>query len=94
MLLTSVISNNGAAVVLTPVAVAAANALQLSPLPFVVAVMFGASNAFMTPIGYQTNVFVYGPGGYRFTDFTRVGGPLGLLIAAAATFVIPLFFPF
>ena len=91
---TSVVSNNGAAVVLTPIAVAAAAALGLSPLPFVVAVMFGASNAFMTPIGYQTNVFVYGPGGYRFTDFTRVGTPLGLLIAAAATFVIPLFFPF
>ncbi len=91
---TSVISNNGSAVVLTPIAVAAAHALGLSPLPFVVAVMFGASNAFMTPIGYQTNVFVYGPGGYRFTDFTRVGTPLGLLIATAATFVIPIFFPF
>jgi di/tricarboxylate transporter len=94
MFLTSVISNNAAAVVLTPVAVAASTALQLSPLPFVVAVMFGASNAFMTPIGYQTNVFVYGPGGYRFTDFIRVGLPLGLLIAAAATAVIPIFFPF
>ncbi|MFO7893652.1 MAG: SLC13 family permease [Longimicrobiales bacterium] len=91
---TSVISNNGAAVVLTPIAVATAAALELSPLPFVVAVMFGASNAFMTPIGYQTNIFVYGPGGYRFTDFVRVGTPLGLLIAAAATFVIPIFFPF
>ncbi len=94
MAFTSIISNNGAAVVLTPIAVAAAAALELSPRPFVVAVMFGASNAFMTPIGYQTNVFVYGPGGYRFADFTRVGTPLGLLIAAAATFVIPLFFPF
>lgn len=92
--LTSVISNNGAAVVLTPIAVAAAAAMELSPLPFVVAVMFGASNAFMTPIGYQTNVFVYAPGGYRFSDFTRVGGPLVLLIAAVATFVIPIFFPF
>ena len=92
--LTSVISNNGSAVVLTPIAVAAATAMELSPLPFVIAVMFGASNAFMTPIGYQTNVFVYAPGGYRFSDFTLVGGPLALLIAAAATFVIPLFFPF
>ncbi|MFW6206020.1 MAG: SLC13 family permease [Gemmatimonadota bacterium] len=92
--LTSVISNNAAAVVLAPIAVAAASALEISPLPLVVAVMFGASNAFMTPIGYQTNVFVYAPGGYRFTDFARVGGPLGLLIAAAATFVIPWLFPF
>lgn len=93
-LLTELISNNGAAVVLTPIAIAAATTLGLSPLPFVVAVMFGASNAFMTPVGYQTNTFVYGPGGYRFTDFTRVGAPLGLLIAAAATVVIPIFFPF
>ena len=92
--LTSVISNNGAAVVLTPIAVAAAAAMGLSPLPFVVAVMFGASNAFMTPIGYQTNVFVYAPGGYRFSDFTRVGGPLVLLITVVATLVIPIFFPF
>lgn len=92
--LTSVISNNGSAVVLTPIAVAAATAMGLSPLPFVVAVMFGASNAFMTPIGYQTNVFVYAPGGYEFSDFARVGTPLALLIAAAATVVIPIFFPF
>ncbi len=93
-LLTEVISNNAAAVVLTPVAVAAATALGASPLPFVIAVMFAASNSFMTPIGYQTNTFIFGPGGYRFTDFTRVGGPLTLLMLIAATFVIPFFFPF
>jgi di/tricarboxylate transporter len=93
-LMTEVISNNAAAVVLTPVGISVAEALGLSPLPFVVAVMFAGSNSFMTPIGYQTNTFIYGPGGYRFSDFVRVGGPLNLLLLAAATFVIPHFFPF
>ncbi len=93
-LLTEVISNNAAAVVLTPVAVAAALGLGASPLPFVIAVMFAASNSFLTPIGYQTNTFIYGPGGYRFSDFARVGGPLTILMLVAATFTIPFFFPF
>jgi di/tricarboxylate transporter len=93
-LLTEVISNNAAAVVLTPLAVAAGVGLGLSPLPFVVAVMMAASNSFMTPIGYQTNTFIFGPGGYRFSDFLRIGGPLNFLLLIAATFVIPVFFPF
>jgi di/tricarboxylate transporter len=93
-LLTEVISNNATAVVLTPVAVAAAVGLGASPLPFVLAVMFAASNSFLTPIGYQTNTFIHGPGGYRFGDFARVGAPLTLLMLVAATFVIPFFFPF
>ena len=92
--LTELISNNAAAVVLIPIAIATALALGLSPMPFVVAVMLAASNAFMTPIGYQTNMFIYGPGGYRFSDYLRVGTPLTLLLAAAATVAIPLFFPF
>lgn len=92
--LTAVISNAAAAAVLTPMAVATGAALGVSPLPFVIAVMFAASNSFLTPVGYQTNLFVYGPGGYRFGDFARVGGPLTVLGTVAATFVIPLFFPF
>jgi di/tricarboxylate transporter len=93
-LLTELISNNAAALVLTPIAIATATRLGVSPMPFVIAVMMAASNAFMTPIGYQTNLFVYGPGGYRFTDFVRVGGPLNLLMLITAAIVIPWFFPF
>jgi di/tricarboxylate transporter len=92
--LTSVISNNAAAVVLTPIAIATGGALGVSPLPFIIGVMFAASNSFVTPIGYQTNAFIFGPGGYRFGDFVRVGGPLNLLLVGAATVVIPWFFPF
>lgn len=92
--LTSVISNSAAAVVLVPVAIAAAGALGVAPMPFVIAVMLAASSSFITPIGYQTNTFIYGPGGYRFSDFLRVGAPLNLLLAAASTVVIPWFFPF
>lgn len=93
-ILTEFISNNAAAVVLVPIAIAAATGLDVSPLPFVVAVMLAASNSFMSPIGYQTNLFVFAPGGYRFGDFLRVGGPLNLLLVVAAAVVIPWFFPF
>jgi di/tricarboxylate transporter len=92
--LTGIMSNNATAAILTPVAVAIAAGLDVSPLPFVVATMLAASNAFMTPIGYQTNTFIFGPGGYTFSDFLRVGTPLTILLAIAAMFVIPLAFPF
>lgn len=93
-LLTEVISNNATALVLTPIAAAAAQAAGYAPMPFVIAVMMAASNSFMTPIGYQTNTFIYGPGGFRFSDFLKVGGPLSLVCLAVATVVIPWFFPF
>lgn len=93
-LLTEAISNNAAAVVMTPLALASGVALGISPLPLVIAVMFAASNAFLTPIGYQTNTFIFGPGGYRFGDFFRVGAPLSILLLATAVLVIPRFFPF
>jgi di/tricarboxylate transporter len=92
-LLTEVISNFANVVLLVPVAVLTAAGLAVSPVPLVLAVMFAASTSFMTPIGYQTNLMVYGPGGYRFTDFTRVGAPLNLILAIVASLAISVFFP-
>jgi len=86
-LLTEILSNNATVVLMIPVAVEVAKALSLNPFAFMFAVTFAASNSYMTPIGYQTNTMVYGPGGYRFLDFTRVGAPLTCLY----TFLTPLF---
>jgi di/tricarboxylate transporter len=91
--LTEVVSNNAVAVVVTPVAIGLAQGLGLDPRPFVVAVMVAASASFATPIGYQTNTLVYGPGGYRFADFLKVGIPLNLVMAAVSVLAIPLFWP-
>ena len=90
MILTELISNNAAAVVMVPVGITAARTLHLDPRAFVLAIMFAASTSFSTPIGYQTNTLVYGPGGYRFLDFLRVGGPLNLLLAIATPLFIML----
>ncbi|SFR34274.1 SLC13 family permease [Halogeometricum limi] len=84
-LLTNVVSNNASVVLMIPVAVEAAQTLGASAFAFILAVTFAASTAFMTPVGYQTNLFVYGPGGYRFTDYLRVGAPLQLLFAGVTT---------
>jgi di/tricarboxylate transporter len=93
-LLTSIISNAAAGAVLAPVAVAIAASMGWSPLPLVIGIMIGASNSFLSPVGYQTNAMIYAPGGYRFSDYLRVGGPLSLLVIGVGTLVIPLFFPF
>jgi di/tricarboxylate transporter len=93
-LLTGVMSNAATAVLLVPLALTSANALGVDARPFLIALTFAASAAFYTPIGYQTNMLVYGPGGYRFMDFVRVGGPLTLLSWIISTFLIPILFPF
>ncbi len=93
-LMTEVLSNNAAAIVLTPIAIAAANSLGVDPRPFVFAICYAASASFMTPMGYQTNLLVYGPGKYRFSDFVKAGLPLNLLFWIVASFLIPVFWPF
>jgi len=92
-LLTNVISNNASVVLMIPVAFEAAQQLGVNTFSFVLAVTFAASTAFMTPVGYQTNLFVYGPGGYRFTDYLRVGGPLQLIFTVVTTLGIAFFWP-
>ncbi len=92
-ILTELVSNNAVAVVMTPVAIGLASALGVDPRPLVVAVMIAASASFATPIGYQTNTLVYGPGGYKFTDFLKFGVPLNLSLAPIVSFVIPFIWP-
>ncbi len=92
-LLTEMISNAAVAAVLVPVALKIATELEASPYPFVMAVAFGASLSFLTPIGYQTNTLVYGAGGYRFGDFARVGAPLVIVIWIVAGILIPILWP-
>ena len=91
--LTELVSNNAVAVVVTPIAIGLAQALGVDPRPLVVAVMIAASASFATPIGYQTNMLVYGPGGYRFTDFMKVGIPLNLTMGMLVSALIPLIWP-
>ena len=93
-LLTEMITNNAAAVIMFPLSVSVAGALGVSPVPFIIAIMVAASASFATPIGYQTNLMVSGPGGYRFSDFMRIGIPLNLLLAAVSVLVIPRVWPF
>jgi di/tricarboxylate transporter len=93
VLLTELITNNAAAILVFPIAIAVASQSGLDPRPFAMAIALAASASFLTPIGYQTNTMVYGMGGYRFGDFARLGLPLTLIVLAIGTFVIPVFWP-
>ena len=94
MVITEILSNAAVAVLVTPVAVALAESVGVSPQPFLIAVMVAASAAFATPFGYQTNVLVYEMGRYSYMDFVRIGLPLNLIAWAVASIAIPVFFPF
>jgi di/tricarboxylate transporter len=94
MLFTEVMTNNAAAVLMFPIAMATAETLEANHMPFVMALMMAASCGFATPIGYQTNLMVYGPGGYFFRDYLRFGGLLNLVIWAVTVAVVPLAWPF
>ena len=87
-------SSEGVVGLIFPLALATADRLHASPLPFIMALMLAASFAFATPICYPTHLMVYGPGGYRFSDYLRIGGPLNLLVGATAVLLTPLLWPF
>ncbi|MEG3157005.1 SLC13 family permease [Lysobacter zhanggongensis] len=91
---TEMLTNNAAAVLMFPIGLAAAGQLGTDPMPFIMAVMMGASAGFITPIGYQTNLMIYGPGGYRFTDYIRVGLPLSICVGTAVLWAISRLWPF
>ncbi len=92
-LTTELITNNAAAVLMFPFCLETARLYDVSPRPFLIALVLAASASFMTPIGYQTNMMVYGPGGYRFFDFMRIGAPLHVMLWTVAMFLIPVFWP-
>ena len=92
-ILTEVLSNNASAVLLTPICLAVAAATGIDPKPLLIAVTFGASASFATPVGYQTNTMVMGPGGYLVRDYLRVGVPLNLIMFVVAAILIPMFWP-
>ncbi len=91
---THILSNNATAVLMLPIAISTATALGVDPKPFIVGVCFGASACYASPIGYQTNLMVYSPGGYRFRDYLWLGIPLNLFVLAMAAVFIPTFWPF
>lgn len=92
-MITELITNNAAAVLMFPFCLETARLYDVSPRPFLIALVLAASASFMTPIGYQTNMMVYGPGGYRFFDFMRIGAPLHIVLWIVAMFLIPMFWP-
>jgi di/tricarboxylate transporter len=93
-LVTEFITNNAAVALVFPFAMSAVERLDVNPMPFIICVMVGASASFSTPIGYQTNLMVYGPGGYRVSDYLKVGLPLSILVGIVAVGLSPLIWPF
>ncbi len=93
-ILTSIMSNNATAILMVPICFSVADQLDVDYKPFVFAVMFASSACFMTPVGYQTNLFIFGPGGYKFSDFLRAGTPLNLIFWILASIFIPILWPF
>jgi di/tricarboxylate transporter len=93
-ILTSLITNNAAAVLMFPVAIAMSSKLGVDFMPFIITIMIAASASFATPIGYQTNLMVYGPGGYHFSDFIKLGVPLTILIGAITIALAPMVWSF
>jgi di/tricarboxylate transporter len=91
---TQLLSNNATAVLLLPIAISTAIGIGVDPKPFIVGICFGASACFATPVGYQTNLMVYGPGGYSFIDYMKLGIPLNIFVVIASTLFIPLIWPF
>ena len=94
MILTEVSSNTATAIIMTPIVMAGTNQIGIDPRPFIFAVCFAASASFITPVGYQTNLMVYGPGGYKFSDFIKVGMPLSIIFWLLAILLIPIIWPF
>ncbi|HMP76229.1 MAG TPA: SLC13 family permease [Kiritimatiellia bacterium] len=93
-LLTEIITNNGAAALIFPIAMGTAERLDVSPMPFLFCIMIGASASFATPIGYQTNLMVFGPGGYKFSDYLRIGTLMNILVGIVAVALAPWIWPF
>ncbi len=94
VILTELVTNNAAAALAFPIALSTARAFDADPMPFVMAVLYGASAGFLIPFGYQTHLMVYSPGRYRMLDFVRMGLPITLAYGATVLLLVPVFFPF
>ncbi|MGI2223985.1 SLC13 family permease [Shewanella frigidimarina] len=91
-IMTNIVSNNAAAVIGTPIAISIAQQLQVNPEPFVIAVLFGANMSYATPMAYKTNLLVMHAGGYKFTDFVRVGVPLTIIVWLTLSLLLPVMY--
>jgi di/tricarboxylate transporter len=94
ILSTQILSNNATAILLLPIGISTAVSLEVDPRPFMIGLCYGAGACYATPIGYKTNLFVYGPGGYRFSDYLKLGIPLSLFVWIVSSLFIPFVWPF